>query len=37
MSQIKMGATIPDPDTTGVPVNQRYWENYEWTSQFVGA
>lgn len=37
MSQIKMGATIPDPDTTGVPVNQRYWENYEWTSQFEGA
>ncbi len=37
MSQIKMGATIPDPDTTGVPVNQRYWEHYEWTSQFEGA
>ncbi len=37
MSQIKMGATIPDPDTTGVPVNARYWENYEWTSQFEGA
>jgi acetyl-CoA C-acetyltransferase len=37
MSQIKMGATIPDPDTTGVPVNARYWEHYEWTSQFEGA
>ena len=37
MSQIKMGATIPDADTTGVPVNARYWENYEWTSQFEGA
>ena len=37
MSRIKMGATIPDPDTTGVPVNQRYWEHYEWTSQFEGA
>jgi acetyl-CoA C-acetyltransferase len=37
MSQVKMGATIPDPDTTGVPVNARYWENYEWTSQFEGA
>ena len=37
MSRIKMGATIPDPDTTGVPVNQRYWGHYEWTSQFEGA
>jgi len=37
MSQIKMGATIPDPDGTGVPVNARYWESYEWTSQFEGA
>lgn len=37
MSRIKMGATIPDPDTTGVPVNARYWEHYEWTSQFEGA
>ena len=37
MSQIKMGATIPDAETTGVPVNARYWENYEWTSQFEGA
>ena len=37
MSAIKMGATIPDAETTGVPVNARYWENYEWTSQFEGA
>ena len=37
MSRIKMGATVPDPATTGVPVNSRYWENFEWTSQFEGA
>lgn len=37
MSQVKMGATIPDPEKTGVPVNARYWEHYEWTSQFEGA
>ena len=37
MSQIKMGSTIPDPATTGVPVNSRYWKSYEWTSQFEGA
>ena len=37
MSRIKMGSTIPDPDTTGVPVNARYWKSYEWTSQFEGA
>ena len=37
MSRVKMGATIPDPATTGVPVNSRYWKSYEWTSQFEGA
>lgn len=37
MSRVKMGATIPrDPDV-GVPVNRRYWEHFEWTSQFEGA
>jgi acetyl-CoA C-acetyltransferase len=37
MSRIPMGATIPDAEKTGVPVNKRYWEHYEWTSQFEGA
>lgn len=37
MSTIKMGATIPKDSGTGVPINSRYWENYEMTSQFEGA
>lgn len=37
MSTIKMGATIPKGSGTGVPINSRYWENYEMTSQFEGA
>lgn len=37
MSRVQMGATIPDPATTGVPVNSRYRRSYEWTSQFEGA
>jgi len=37
MSKVKMGATIPKDPNVGVPVNKRYWEHYEWTSQFEGA
>ncbi len=37
MSQVKMGSTIPKDPNVGVPVNSRYWEHYEWTSQFEGA
>jgi len=37
MSKVKMGATIPKDPDVGVPVNKRYWEHYEWTSQFEGA
>ena len=37
MSQIPMGSTIPREPSVGVPVNKRYRENYEWTSQFDGA
>jgi len=37
MSRVKMGSSIPrDPDV-GVPVNKRYWEHFEWTTQFEGA
>ena len=37
MSRIPMGATIPKDPQVGVPVNARYWEHYEWTSQFEVA
>jgi len=37
MSRVKMGATIPKDPDVGVPVNKRYWQHYEWTSQFEGA
>ncbi len=37
MSQVPMGSSIPKEPQVGVPVNKRYWEHYEWTSQFEGA
>ena len=37
MTKVPMGATIPKDPKVGLPVNQRYWEHYEWTSQFEGA
>ncbi len=37
MSRVKMGATIPKDPDVGAPVNKRYWQHYEWTSQFEGA
>ena len=37
MTRVPMGATIPKDPKVGLPVNQRYWEHYEWTSQFEGA
>ncbi|MFO7589603.1 MAG: steroid 3-ketoacyl-CoA thiolase [Acidimicrobiia bacterium] len=37
MSRVIMGSTIPrDPDV-GKPINRRYREQHEWTSQFEGA
>ncbi|MBT5137904.1 MAG: acetyl-CoA C-acyltransferase [Acidimicrobiaceae bacterium] len=36
MSQVPMGATTSNRDY-GRPVNKRYWESYEFTSQFEGA
>ena len=37
MSQVPMGATIPKDPIVGKPVNKRYWEHFEFTSQFDGA
>jgi acetyl-CoA C-acetyltransferase len=37
MSRVPMGASIPKDPAVGLPVNKRYWEHYEWTSQFEGA
>ena len=37
MSRVPMGSTIPKDPDVGAPVNKRYWEHYEWTSQFEGA
>ena len=36
MSRVPMGATTSNKDY-GRPVNRRYWEHYEFTSQFEGA
>ena len=36
MSRVPMGATTAVKDF-GRPVNRRYWEHYEFTSQFEGA
>ncbi len=36
MSQVPMGSTTNNRDY-GRPVNKRYWEHYEFTSQFEGA
>jgi acetyl-CoA C-acetyltransferase len=37
MSRVPMGASIPKDPAVGLPVNTRYWDHYEWTSQFEGA
>ncbi len=36
MSRVPMGSTTRDK-SLGRPVNKRYWEHYEFTSQFEGA
>ena len=36
MSRVPMGSTTKNKDY-GRPVNKRYWEHYEFTSQFEGA
>jgi len=37
MSRVPMGSTIPSDPDVGKPVNRRYRERYEFTSQFEGA
>ena len=37
MSRVPMGSSIPKDPDVGKPVNKRYWDHYEWTSQFEGA
>jgi acetyl-CoA C-acetyltransferase len=37
MSRVPMGSTVPKEPDVGKPVNRRYWEVYEFTSQFEGA
>ena len=37
MSQVPMGSTVPKDPIVGKPVNKRYWEHFEFTSQFDGA
>jgi acetyl-CoA C-acetyltransferase len=37
MSQVPMGSTVPKEPSVGKPVNKKYWEHFEFTSQFDGA
>ena len=37
MSAVPMGATVPKDPFVGKPINKKYWEHYENTSQFEGA
>lgn len=37
MSQVPMGSTVPKDPSFGKPVNKKYWEHFEFTSQFEGA
>jgi acetyl-CoA C-acetyltransferase len=37
MSGVPMGASVPKDPFVGKPINRRYWEHYENTSQFEGA
>jgi acetyl-CoA C-acetyltransferase len=37
MSTVSMGASVPKDPFVGKPINRKYWEHYENTSQFEGA
>jgi acetyl-CoA C-acetyltransferase len=37
MSVVSMGASVPKDPFVGKPINRKYWEHYENTSQFEGA
>jgi acetyl-CoA C-acetyltransferase len=37
MSTVTMGSSVPKDPFVGKPINKRYWEHYENTSQFEGA
>ena len=37
MSRVPMGSSVPKDPNVGRPVNRRYWEHHEFTSQFEGA
>jgi acetyl-CoA C-acetyltransferase len=37
MSAVPMGASVPKDPFVGKPINRRYWEHYENTTQFEGA
>ena len=37
MSVVPMGSTVPKDPFVGKPINRKYWEHYENTSQFEGA
>ena len=37
MSAVPMGSTVPKDPFVGKPINKKYWEYYENTSQFEGA
>ena len=37
MSTVFMGATVPKDPSVGKPINRKYWDHYEMTSQFEGA
>ena len=37
MSVVSMGSSVPKDPFVGKPINRKYWEHYENTSQFEGA
>ena len=37
MSTVVMGSSVPKDPFVGKPINKKYWEHYENTSQFEGA
>jgi acetyl-CoA C-acetyltransferase len=37
MSAVPMGSSVPKDPFVGKPINKKYWEHYENTSQFEGA
>jgi acetyl-CoA C-acetyltransferase len=37
MSRVPMGSTVPKDPNVGKSITRKYWEHYEFTSQFEGA